>query len=446
MARTAWLFGCEEFDDQALAAEAPAAEAAPVTEDVSESVEAQLIEVEGLDAEICTMRQDADELEEDTRSMENMEGAVAEAAEEGGLDETAARITEVAMESYCARWGIQRTRVATESFAGGARVQATQVALEGIGDSIKGAFETFGKWVQELVNKMRDFWVKYINAGKAVKKRALALKERLSAGLGEQKSAEIGGMWQKDLLINQKSDVKGIIKFIESCDKGIAGFGKKLEDAVSLIKFGGDVVKLEKAYNGILLSVLGLMNGIYNPAIIQIRDLRGAGRVPANAKDVEIFATPREGYIVSFTNPDDGRKSVTFAQHQINHKIRNHNVKTPSSSELDIAVGALIKCGDVMEQKLINFRDGQQKLAHLNGEIKAATAKMKEAASREEIQTARKNIWAAKDALESYHMVTNTVTNGLTAASKGLIGYITAGINAYAKVADESMLITPQAL
>lgn len=446
MARTAWLFGCEEFDDQALAAEAPAAEAAPVTEDVSESVEAQLIEVEGLDAEICTMRQDADELEEDTRSMENMEGAVAEAAEEGGLDETAARITEVAMESYCARWGIQRTRVATESFAGGARVQATQVALEGIGDSIKGAFETFGKWVQELVNKMRDFWVKYINAGKAVKKRALALKERLSAGLGEQKSAEIGGMWQKDLLINQKSDVKGIIKFIESCDKGIAGFGKKLEDAVSLIKFGGDVVKLEKAYNGILLSVLGLMNGIYNPAIIQIRDLRGAGRVPANAKDVEIFATPREGYIVSFTNPDDGRKSVTFAQHQVDHKIWNHNVKTPSSSELDIAVGALIKCGDVMEQKLINFRDGQQKLAHLNGEIKAATAKMKEAASREEIQTARKNIWAAKDALESYHMVTNTVTNGLTAASKGLIGYITAGINAYAKVADESMLITPLAL
>ena len=442
MARTAWLFGCEEFDDQAPAAEAPAAEAAPVTEDVSESVEAKLIEVEGLDAEICTMHQDADELEEDTRSMENMEGAVAEAAEEGGLDETAARITEVAMESYCARWGIQRIRVATESFAGGARVQATQVALEGIGDSIKGAFESFGKWVQEIVNKMRDFWVKYINAGKAVKKRAQKLKQRVARGLGEMKSSEIGGSWQRAALINQKTDIKGVMHFIDNCDKGIAGFSKKLEDAVSLIKFGGDLVFQHIDASQVINQALKVANGVFVSATVTNTQLRGAGRVPANAKNVEIFAAPGEGYFVSYTNPDDGRKSVTFAQHEVGQKHRTHDVKTPTSSEIDIAIEKLLKCGDIMESKLVNFRDGQQKLAHLNAEIKSAVSTLDKAHSREEIQIARKNVWAAKDALTDYNTITRAVTTGLTNASKGLIGYISAGIGAYDKVRDNVEVTT----
>ena len=442
MARSNWLFGCEELDDSVPAAAAEAAPAAAteaepaVVEDAGESVEAQLIEVEGLDAEICTMEADAGELQGDTESMENMESAVAESAEEGGLDETAAKVTEVAMESYCARWGIQRTRVATESFAGGSRQQATQVALEGIGDSIKGAFEAFGKWLQELVNKIRDFWVKYINAGKAVKKRAQKLKQRLSNGLGAIKKDHISGAWAKDLLINQKVDIATVLKFLSGADKGIGGFGKKIEDAVSLIKFGGDKVFKRMEYNTVLISLIYAVNGMYYPGVIGISELRGAGRVPSNAKDLEIYATPGEGYFVSFTNPDDGRKSVKFAQHSTDGKLANVDIKTPSTSDLDKAVEGLIQCGDIMETKIISFRDGQMKLAQLNGEVKAAIAAVDKATSREDIQTARKNVWAAKDALEQYNTVTRVITNSLTTVSKGLIGYITAGIGAYAAVKD----------
>lgn len=434
MARSNWLFGCEELEDVAPAAEASAE--AVVVEDADSSVEAQLVEVQGLDAEIQTLEADAGELQEDTESMENMESAVAEAAEEGGMDETAAKVAEVAMESYCVRWGIQRTRVATESFAGGSRQQATQVALEGIGDSIKGAFESFGKWLQEIVNKMRDFWVKYINAGKAVKKRAQKLKQRLSNGLGEIKKDRITGAWAKDLLINQKVDIATVLKFLSGVDKGISGFGKKIEDAISLIKFGGDKVFKRMEYNTILLSLIYAVNGLYYPGVIGISELRGAGRVPSNAKDLEIYATPGEGYFVSFTNPDDGRKSVKFAQHSTDGKLANVEIKTPSTSELDKAVEGLIQCGDIMETKIINFRDGQMKLAQLNGEVKAAIAAVDKATSREDIQIARKNVWAAKDALEQYNTVTRVITNSLTTVSKGLIGYITAGIGAYAVVKD----------
>ena len=396
-----------------------------------------MIEVEGLDAEICTMHADGNELQQDTESMENMESAVAESAEEGGLDETAAKVTEVAMESYCARWGIQRTRVATESFAGGSRQQATQVALEGIGDSIKGAFESFGKWLQELVNKIRDFWVKYINAGKAVKKRAQKLKQRLSNGLGAIKKDHIIGGWARDLLINQKVDIAATMKFIDNCDKGIAGYGKKLEDTISLIKFGGDRVFKHIDASQVALSVMYAAAGMYFPAVVTVAQLRGAGRVPSNAKDLEIYATPGEGYVVSFTNPDDGRKSIKFAQHEVTDKVRDQELKTPSSSDLDKAVEALIKCGTIMETKIINFRDGQQKLAQLNSDVKAAISAVDKATSREEIQIARKNIWAAKDALEQYNTFTRVVTGSLTTASKGLIGYITAGIGAYVAVRNE---------
>ena len=446
MARTAWLFGCEEYDDSKAPAEPATTEVAQDdVDDTESSVEAQLIEVEGLDAEICTLHADANELQEDTRSMENMESAVAEAAEDGGMDETAARISDVAMESYCNRWGIDRKRVATESFAGGSRSQATVVALEGIGDSIKGAFESFGKWVQEIVNKMRDFWVKYINAGKAVKKRAQKLKQRVARGLGELKSPEIGGYWQRAALINQKTDIKGVMHFIDNCDKGIAGFSKKLEDAVSLIKFGGDLVFHSIDTSQVIYQALMAANGVFVSATVTSTQLRGAGRVPANAKNVEVFASPGEGYFVSYTNPDDGRKSVTFAQHEIGQKHWTHDVKTPTSSEIDIAIEKLLKCGDIMETKLVNFRDGQQKLAHLNAEIKAAVSTLDKAKSREEIQIARKNVWAAKDALSDYNTITRAVTTGLTNASSGLIGYISAGIGAYAKVKDEIEVTTATA-
>ena len=67
------------------------------------AVEVQLVEVQGIDSELDSLLADGETLEQDTRMVESVADEVAGSAAEGGLTETAARVAEVAVESYCRR-------------------------------------------------------------------------------------------------------------------------------------------------------------------------------------------------------------------------------------------------------------------------------------------------------------------------------------------------------
>ena len=87
------------------AAAAPAADQQVAVEDgeADTAVESQLVEVQGIDSELDQLLADGETLEQDTRMVEGVADEVAATASEGGLTESAARIAEVAVESYCSR-------------------------------------------------------------------------------------------------------------------------------------------------------------------------------------------------------------------------------------------------------------------------------------------------------------------------------------------------------
>ena len=96
----------------------------------SESLESDLVEVTGLDKDVESLVADGEELEHDQAKVEELAANAEASLEEDGMDETAARATEIAAEGFCDKWGIQRKKVGLESFGtSDGRRQATQIAV-----------------------------------------------------------------------------------------------------------------------------------------------------------------------------------------------------------------------------------------------------------------------------------------------------------------------------
>ena len=175
MARVGSRIGNEDYENQEVNVEGE------LMERPEESVETQLIEVDNETRDADVLDIDADQLDADTAQLERHADNVAASLDEGGMDETAARATEIAVEDITGRWNLTSRRLGTENFASGTgRLSATRLGLESIIDSIKGAWERFLEWMRERFQAMKDVWRKYINAGKAFKKRAQKLRERVN--------------------------------------------------------------------------------------------------------------------------------------------------------------------------------------------------------------------------------------------------------------------------
>jgi hypothetical protein len=176
------------FEEEQALAEVEAVQVEGVIEDGDnlETHVGDMVEAEGsVDAELQNIDdgvQASDELE---AHQDIMEGSL----ENGGMDETAAQVVEVAIESIRNRLGMSRkmTMPALESFgAKSNRVQATRLAMEElpkflktIWDAIKNAFKKVSDWI-------KSFWIKLTDGVKALGQRAEKLKAAVEA-LGKKK-------------------------------------------------------------------------------------------------------------------------------------------------------------------------------------------------------------------------------------------------------------------
>lgn len=97
----------------------------------------------------------------DVETLEEIKEVLEDAAKAGdGIDETAAKIVEVAVESIYARLGMEYKGLGTsaESFSSSrSRVTATQIAAEGIGEGISRAWEAIKKFFKQIWTYIKDF-------------------------------------------------------------------------------------------------------------------------------------------------------------------------------------------------------------------------------------------------------------------------------------------------
>lgn len=383
----------------------------------SESLESDLVEVTGLDKDVESLVADGEELEHDQDQVEALADNAEASLEEDGMDETAARATEIAAEAFCGKWGVQRKKVGLESFGtSDGRRQATQIAVESLKDAAVNMWETFVKWIKELVAKAKEQLLKLTNAGKKIKSRAEKLEARLDKGLGELDKKEVEGSFLQSLTINDQVDYSGCLEF---ADKNAASVDKIGQAIVSSISETGKITR----------------DGNYTSETGQSRELIGAefGKqakkkltVPQGASDLKTTALPGNAYLLSYKV--EGIQTLKFEV--ANDKVKDAKLPTLKLDECKAGVKSLFTIGEVLETKLKAFRDANEAMGKLADELSKAKGELKEAdaekrdGAKKALKVARANIGNAKAAERA-------VTTSMKNAGAGIAGYVAASIAAY---------------
>ena len=411
MAKRQWAVGLENMDDDQNVNMAE-------VEKPEEAVESHLIEVEGLDQQVADLVDDGEELSGDTEQLEEYAEAVEKGAEDGGMDETAARVVDIGVESIAGKWGIKRTKIGAENFSGSMKAQSTKVALESISDTIKTMWEKFVAWIGEIIGKVKDFWLKYQNAGKSMKKRAEKLYQRIDKGLGNKDKTDISGGWTTNLVVDGKIDPDFVISAAASAGKSVSDAGRKLG---VYIDSAGAVVTSGKGEGG---SFDAHTNEFGKKAAKNMK-----GVLPGDVQEVKAVAIPGGVYLVSYSKDGiDYAKLVTTGENTGEKKIA-----TPDEGKMKSAIKAIEQYGDALESSLKDFRTANEGLKKLETAAKTASTKFGEAKS-EEKDGARHSLNVANAAVATYTNTQRAATAFLKNGGQGLIGYVTAGIGAYKKV------------
>ena len=388
-----------------------------------EGVEAHLVEIEGQDAELGEAEMAGDQLASDTDTLENLGEVVGEAVESGeGMDETAARAVEVGVESIANRWGFKVQKLGAESFNGANKAQATRVAYEGVMDAVKDAWDTFLKWLQEMINKLRDFWVKYVNAGKAMQKRAEKLSDRLDNVGSKIKSGkdQISGGWTAKLLLDGKIDPAGVASLASGLTSDMAAAARagrmKLEKVEGEIKTGA--------------------RGGDDSAAVEFgkkTSKKLSSAIPNNAEGAMAFCLPGGAYWIGYKMPiSDTSKVAVGAFVAVPENTGEKKVKTPSSAEMKSAIGAINTYGVALEKAITEFRPGQEAMSKLNDAVKTAVGKLKDGKA-EEKEANKAALKKARFAVQTQVSLVRASSAALRNGGFGLIGYVQAGIDAYEK-------------
>lgn len=383
----------------------------------SESLESDLVEVTGLDKDVESLVADGEELEHDQDQVEALADNAEASLEEDGMDETAARATEIAAEAFCGKWGVQRKKVGLESFGtSDGRRQATQIAVESLKDAAANMWDTFVKWIKELVAKAKAQLLKLTNAGKKIKSRAEKLEARLDKGLGELDKKEVEGSFLQSLTINDQVDYSGCLEF---ADKNATNVDKIGQAIVSSISETGKITR----------------DGNYTSETGQSRELIGAefGKqakkkltAPQGASDLKTTALPGNAYLLSYKV--EGIQTLKFEV--ANDKVKDAKLPTLKLDECKAGVKSLFTIGEVLETKLKAFRDANEAMGKLADELSKAKGELKEAdaekrdGAKKALKVARANIGNAKAAERA-------VTTSMKNAGAGIAGYVAASIAAY---------------
>ena len=385
----------------------------------AESLESDLVEVTGLDKDVEALVADGDELESDTDTIDALTDNVEASLEEDGMDETAARATDIAAEAFSIKWGIRRQTIGAEAFGNAdSRRQATMIAAESLKDTAVNMWETFVKWIKEMIAKAKDLLLKLTNAGKSMKKRATKLEARIDSGLGTVDKKDVTGSFIKQIMIDEKVDYAGVLAYADAAPDAVTKLGATLatsiDEAGKVVRAG--VVTDEAGKKSFVTTEFG-------------KKTTKAISVPTGAVGAQIRAFPGNGFLTSYIGTNKiGQTVFTSAADKGN--IKKVNTLTPK--ECTDGVKALFKIGETLETRLTGFRGANEKLEALVKAVEDAAKKLKDAKAEERV-AARKTLALSRATVNASKAVERAATYSLTQAGQGIAGYVAASISAYKK-------------
>ena len=415
MAPRSWAIGLENISEAQVDV--------ATLEKPEETLEHQLVEVEGLDQSIADLTEDGDQLADDTAQVQDISDAVEGAAEQGGMDETAAKVVDVAVEAIATRWGIRRNKLGLENFSGANKSRGTSVALESIIDTLKEMWQRFAAWVGEIVAKLKDFWLKYFNAGKSLQNRADKLEARLNKGVGERSKDQIGGSWVDKLAMNGTVSIKEVQAYAgkyASNNKAVAALDKLLTSTKQAIADG----KTLDASVADVTECLGY-------GVKTTKSFKAA--IPSEAKVYDAIAYPGGHYGIVYGTDTADTKSICIKLIQVNEITGDKKLSTPDTAAMYDAIKSIRQIGEALEEAIKDFRPVNDHLAQLRDKAKSAADTLKDAQDTKR-DAARGSLRTANQAVSNFLAVKRVLSSCPLDAANGLVGYVQAGLAAYKPV------------
>ena len=374
------------------------------------AVEVQLVEVQGIDSELDSLLADGETLEQDTRMVESVADEVAGSAAEGGLTETAARVAEVAVESYCQRWHISRIKVASESFAARSdRMKATKIAMEGLVETIAKGWDAFVKYLKALCVRLKEAFKHYTGLGKTLGEKVDTALAKVKAGLGEMKDKTVSGSFIPQLAVGSHLDIRNTLQTISALPADVEKSEKSLKMILDNIENGYSKT-LSRARRGHWLS-------------IGVADKTKAG----SATGVD-FANSLPGGFMLLVKED--KLSVIH----VDVAKLPESLPTPDAGVIEDslkAAKAALSIIDGSNTALSGLAAGLERITQLNkmsgNEIRTAIKNGDSSA----IAKSREEVSAAQRGTQSISVFIDTVNKSCRAAALGTYGYAMAGIKAH---------------
>ena len=235
-----------------------AADPAPevLVPETTAQVETAAAEVTENTGEVEEMVAAVEEAADDAVALDDVADIMEESVEKGeGMDETAAAMAEVAVESICARLGVKKTQAvipSLESFGSkNSRLQATRIALEGLKEKIVQIWNAIKAAVAKVASMVKSFLVGLLKNRKLLVSHLEGLKKKV----GElddalvQKEAKLKGGYAAAFTVEGKASEGTALQVLESsaaaasAAKAVANIASK--QAAGLIS--GDAAKSKAA-------------------------------------------------------------------------------------------------------------------------------------------------------------------------------------------------------
>lgn len=264
-----------EADEEVIVDEVTADELPEATAEVeadAADVNEEMTEMDDLEGSIDDAAEGASELEQ---IQDVMEKSVADDGE--GLDETAAEIAEIAIESICNRLGVKRKQSiipAMESFGSkNTRVAATKIAIEGLVDVAKKIWNAIVEGFKEMMAKAKRFLVDLVSKTGGIVKAAEAAKAKAETLNGSPAKETIEDEGLASLVFNgSTSDSASLIEIMgRHAQLATVSLDSKdilaevTSDIEAYVKSGeADLDKIKTALSKFGESFKGLANGKYS--------------------------------------------------------------------------------------------------------------------------------------------------------------------------------------
>lgn len=327
-------------------------------------------EIEQIDTAVADAETDAGTLGEIQETMQ-------ETVDQGeGMDETAAEITEIAVEALYAKLGMKpaKTMPAMESFGSvSSRVAATKVAIESLSENIKKIWEAIVKAMKAMWAKVSAFIEKLMISLPRMKKHLTELKARAEKFEGEAPAVKAGA---KALSIDGKANFETAKKILESSVKLVEATGSSSQGVLAIAETVSKATDVEvinsatESFSGRLKEKFTDIGNLANGKTVTVSETEGKFglELTDSGKAAEEAESLKKEQMVSLL--DMGLTLVTkMEEYKKIHNEFSKAVKAVESVKFASGAGKDDKGNDVAKAAITNVRALSSVIAKLSSSV-----------------------------------------------------------------------------